>query len=111
MNATRAVGIDLGTTNSVVACLDETGRTQVVRNAEGELVTPSVVFFDKTEIVVGKPSRSLLNCAFDRSDFRLNDCRAPALGDFHLMDGARMAAAGHHQDRSRGARGNMFYKI
>jgi molecular chaperone DnaK len=57
MNATRAVGIDLGTTNSVVACLDETGRTQVVRNAEGELVTPSVVFFDKTEIVVGRPAR------------------------------------------------------
>jgi molecular chaperone DnaK len=54
MADTKAVGIDLGTTNSAVAWLDESGRTAMLRNTEGDLLTPSVVFFDETEIVVGK---------------------------------------------------------
>jgi molecular chaperone DnaK len=49
-----AVGIDLGTTFSVVAHLDETGRPVTMVNAEGELLTPSVVLFDGPDIVVGK---------------------------------------------------------
>jgi molecular chaperone DnaK len=48
------VGIDLGTTNSVVAVL-EAGEPQVVPNAEGSRTTPSVVGFSKTgEILVGE---------------------------------------------------------
>lgn len=54
MGATPAVGIDLGTTYSVVACLDETGRPQTLNNAEGDKLTPSVVFFDGNEVIVGK---------------------------------------------------------
>ena len=49
-----AVGIDLGTTYSLVAHLDSTGRPWTVLNAEGDITTPSVVFFDKTSVVVGK---------------------------------------------------------
>ncbi len=49
-----AIGIDLGTTFSVVAHLDNHGRPWTVRNAEGDLTTPSVVFFDKTATIVGK---------------------------------------------------------
>src|ERR687892_184395 len=50
----RPVGIDLGTTNSVVAVL-EAGESQVIPNAEGSHTTPSVVGFSKTgEILVGE---------------------------------------------------------
>src|SRR5271166_5198677 len=54
---THAVGIDLGTTNSVVAYLDENGRTQVARNTEGDVLTPSVVLFEDSEVVVGKEAK------------------------------------------------------
>jgi len=53
----RAVGIDLGTSNSAAAWVDESGRTAMVRNAEGDLLTPSVVLFDDAEVVVGKEAR------------------------------------------------------
>ena len=49
-----AVGIDLGTTFSAVARLDDTGRPVTVPNAEGDLTTPSVVLFDGDDVVVGK---------------------------------------------------------
>lgn len=49
-----AVGIDLGTTFSAVARLDETGRPVTVPNSEGDLTTPSVVLFDGDDVVVGK---------------------------------------------------------
>jgi molecular chaperone DnaK len=49
-----AVGIDLGTTFSVVSHLDSAGRPWTIPNAEGDLTTPSVVLFDGDTIVVGK---------------------------------------------------------
>src|SRR5256884_1331667 len=53
----RAVGIDLGTTNSVVAVL-EAGEPVVVPDAEGSRITPSVVGFSKTgEILVGEVAK------------------------------------------------------
>jgi molecular chaperone DnaK len=53
----RAVGIDLGTTNSVVAIL-EAGEPVVVPNAEGSRTTPSVVGFSKNnEILVGEVAK------------------------------------------------------
>lgn len=53
----RAVGIDLGTTNSVVAIM-EGGNPSVIVNAEGSRTTPSVVAFkDKDERLVGQVAR------------------------------------------------------
>lgn len=49
-----AIGIDLGTTFSVVAYLDSTGRPCTITNAEGDLITPSVVLLDGGSSVVGK---------------------------------------------------------
>ncbi len=53
----RAVGIDLGTTNSVVAVLDG-GDPTVISNTEGGRTTPSVVAFSKTgEVLVGEVAK------------------------------------------------------
>ena len=52
--AEKAVGIDLGTTYSAVAHIDEAGRPATVVNSEGDLITPSVVFFDGQDVIVGK---------------------------------------------------------
>jgi len=49
-----AVGIDLGTTYSVVAYLDPQGRPTSVVNSSGDLLTPSVVLFEDDGVVVGK---------------------------------------------------------
>ena len=49
----KAVGIDLGTTNSVVAVL-EGGEPAVVANAEGNRTTPSIVAFKGSEVLVGE---------------------------------------------------------
>ncbi|MCH8830757.1 MAG: Hsp70 family protein, partial [Planctomycetes bacterium] len=48
------IGIDLGTTFSVAAHLDRDGRVVTILNAEGDLKTPSVVFFDDDSIIVGR---------------------------------------------------------
>ncbi|HEX4130201.1 MAG TPA: molecular chaperone DnaK [Pirellulales bacterium] len=53
----KIIGIDLGTTNSVVAVM-EGGDAKVIPNAEGNRLTPSVVAFnDKGEVLVGEPAR------------------------------------------------------
>ncbi len=53
----KAVGIDLGTTNSVV-CVLEAGEPTVIPNAEGARTTPSVVAFSKTgEVLVGEVAK------------------------------------------------------
>ena len=53
----KAVGIDLGTTNSVVSVL-EAGEPVVIPNAEGNRTTPSVVAFSKTgEVLVGEVAK------------------------------------------------------
>ncbi len=53
MLSTHAVGIDLGTTYSCIAYLNEHGEPVTLPNQEGELSTASVVLFDEGEIVVG----------------------------------------------------------
>lgn len=52
----KAVGIDLGTTNSVVATV-EGGKPVVLENAEGERTTPSVVAFKEGEVLVGRMAK------------------------------------------------------
>ena len=63
----RVVGIDLGTTNSVVATL-EGGEPTVVANAEGARTTPSVVAFSKTgEVLVGEIAKRQAVTNVDRT--------------------------------------------
>ncbi|MDP9445056.1 MAG: molecular chaperone DnaK [Actinomycetota bacterium] len=63
----RAVGIDLGTTNSVVAVL-EGGEPTVISNAEGSRTTPSVVAFAKNgEVLVGEVAKRQAVTNVDRT--------------------------------------------
>ncbi len=63
----RAIGIDLGTTNSCVAVL-EGGEPTVIVNAEGSRTTPSVVAFSKTgEILVGEVAKRQAITNVDRT--------------------------------------------
>ncbi len=58
MGTKRVYGIDLGTTYSCIAYVDEHGRPVVVPNAENETTTPSVVYFEgKDSIVVGNTAK------------------------------------------------------
>ncbi|HEY2044489.1 MAG TPA: molecular chaperone DnaK [Jatrophihabitans sp.] len=63
----RAVGIDLGTTNSVVAVLTG-GEPEVIANAEGSRTTPSVVAFAKNgEVLVGEVAKRQAVTNIDRT--------------------------------------------
>jgi molecular chaperone DnaK len=50
---TIVVGIDLGTTYSSIAYVDDTGRPTIIPNRDGENSTPSVLFFEGKNVVVG----------------------------------------------------------
>ncbi|NVC25345.1 Hsp70 family protein [Kocuria salina] len=56
---TNVIGIDLGTTNSVVATITSTGEVVVLPNAIGDETTPSVVYFQGTDAIVGAEAREL----------------------------------------------------
>ena len=54
------IGIDLGTSTTLVACLNEAGHTDIVRNDEGDNVTHSAVWFESPgNIVVGKEAKKM----------------------------------------------------
>lgn len=54
----KLFGIDLGTTYSCIAYVDETGRPVIVNNSEGTPTTPSVVYFESVQnIVVGQVAK------------------------------------------------------
>jgi molecular chaperone DnaK len=53
MTHRKAVGIDLGTTFSVVAHIDPYGKPQIIPNAESERITPSVILYDAGSVIVG----------------------------------------------------------
>ena len=49
-----AIGIDLGTTYSVIAYINDVGKPETIPNAEGDLLTPSVILFDGDDVIVGR---------------------------------------------------------
>src|SRR6056297_1713251 len=57
MASNKILGIDLGTTNSAFAVM-EGGDPEIIVNAKGERTTPSVVAFDDSERLVGKPAKN-----------------------------------------------------
>ncbi|EDL59220.1 Hsp70 family protein [Gimesia maris] len=67
MNENTIFGIDLGTTYSCISYIDEHGQPVVVQNNEGDLTTPSVVFFEDMEnVVVGKAAKDAIRTDADR---------------------------------------------
>ncbi len=52
------VGIDLGTTRSVIAHIDSSGKPEVIRNEEGHITTPSVLYFSPQGPVVGDAAKT-----------------------------------------------------
>jgi Fe-S protein assembly chaperone HscA len=57
----RVVGIDLGTTNSLVAYMSDTG-PEVIRDVDGNGLVPSVVYYSENDqLLVGEPARDALN--------------------------------------------------
>lgn len=63
--ADNLVGIDLGTSFSAIAALDERGQAETIPNIEGEMLTPSAVLIDGDTAVVGAAARDV---ALDRPD-------------------------------------------
>ena len=61
MTAGRAVGIDLGTTNSVVAVIDRDGAPRILTTEEGSTTLPSLVWFSPRGPVVGEGAREGLD--------------------------------------------------
>lgn len=53
----KYVGIDLGTTFSAVALIDEKGNPKIIPNQQGDSTTPSVVLFSKGKPVIGSPAK------------------------------------------------------
>lgn len=63
----RIYGIDLGTTYSCISYVDEHGRPSVIANSDGDLTTPSVVYFESADnIVVGKIAKNANKVEPDR---------------------------------------------
>jgi molecular chaperone DnaK len=87
MAANRIFGIDLGTTYSCISYVDESGRPVVVPNADSEITTPSVVYFENADnIVVGRQAKNQSKLEPDRVvEFVKRDMGNP--GYFFEVDG------------------------
>ncbi|MFT5526416.1 MAG: molecular chaperone DnaK [Pirellulaceae bacterium] len=89
MNQTKefAVGIDLGTTFSAVAYLDDLGRPQTLANAEGDNITPSVILFEGDDVIVGKEAVKAMSTDMEQ----VADCAKRDLGFrvYHKVLGGR----------------------
>ena len=76
-----AIGIDLGTTYSVVAYLDDTGRPVTIVNSEGDLLTPSAVLFDGDNTVVGKEAIKAVSSEADH----VAECASAIWASGHII--------------------------
>jgi molecular chaperone DnaK len=64
MSDRKVYGIDLGTTYSCIAHVDERGRAGVLPNAEGDMTTPSVVSFESPDnVIVGQAAKEVAAAA------------------------------------------------
>jgi len=63
MTPLQDIGMDLGTTNSVIAIVGEDGLARAIPNADGMLMTPSVALWDGTKFLVGQPALDFVQAA------------------------------------------------
>lgn len=56
----KVFGIDLGTTYSCISYVNEHGKAEVLQNSDSQRITPSVVFFDDDQIIVGDEAKNNL---------------------------------------------------
>jgi molecular chaperone DnaK (HSP70) len=77
----RVYGIDLGTTYSAIAYVDEHGKPVIVPNRESERITPSVVLFDGDNIIVGNTAKESAKIEPDRVVSRVKQ----HMGDPHYV--------------------------
>ena len=67
MSGKRVYGIDLGTTYSCIAHVDEHGKPVVIQNSEGDSTTPSVVYFESEDnVVVGQAAKEMVSIHTDQ---------------------------------------------
>jgi molecular chaperone DnaK (HSP70) len=93
----RVVGIDLGTTNSLVAYMDLTG-PKIIPGADGDKLVPSVVSINESgEVVVGNAARELLLTQPERTVYSVKRLMGRGLADvqqelklfpFHIAAGS-----------------------
>ena len=77
----KIVGIDLGTTNSLVAYMDLTG-PKIVEDAEGRKIVPSVVSLTESgQLVAGEEARELLLTASDRTVYSVKRLMGKGVAD------------------------------
>ena len=100
----KVIGIDLGTTNSVVSVM-EGGEPTVITNAEGNRTTPSVVAFsDSGERLVGQIASRQSVTNPENTIFRLNGLLGTVM-EIKSKQGATTAALPSSQSRERGCVG------
>lgn len=89
-----AVGIDLGTTFSAIAYVDQLGQPQLIRNASGSMVTPSIICFNGREAWVGEKAAARKQITpFDIYEFVKRDIGKPVERRGALYDGDSAGAA------------------
>src|SRR5260370_3835937 len=58
MSKRKVCGMDMGPTVSVIAHIDASGKPQIIPNSETERITPSVIFFDSNNVIVGTVAKN-----------------------------------------------------
>src|SRR5437868_12716821 len=80
----RLVGIDLGTTNSLVAFMGPDGKPQVIPGEDGLNLVPSLVALDpKNQIIVGNPARKYLIETPERAVYSVKRLMGRGVEDIH----------------------------
>lgn len=93
----KVVGIDLGTTNSLIAYMDN-GAPRIITNAKGEGIVPSVIAFGDNEVIVGEEAKRKLITHSEETIYSIKRFMGKGLQDvnedlslipFHLADGQK----------------------
>lgn len=80
---TPYIGIDLGTTFSAIAYINEFGSPEIIENAEGDRTTPSVVLFDDDEVIVGSYAKDNMSVYPDQGVEFVKRFMGEGFFDFH----------------------------